>query len=320
MSEPDTSRHLRALAEHDGQRLDRVLVALVPDWSREKLKRLIEEGQVEIDGKPIKRSSEVVREGAELAIRLELHDVMRPGAKAGLVLEFLWSDEHLIVVNKPAGMVAHPSTTVRVGTVSELAVARFGPLPSPQGEDRPGIVHRLDADTSGVMVLARTPEAADGLIAQFRERETHKVYHALVQGDSRFDTDWIELPLARSAQHEGRVQVATGGEGKAASTFYRTLERFDGAALLEVEPKTGRTHQIRVHLEAIDMPIFGDTLYRGRRRTSLSSDAPLPKRQALHASKLEFKHPIGGAALSFEAPLARDIQALLDWLRVHRRV
>lgn len=304
--------------QHDGQRLDRALGALVDGWSRERLRRLIESGRVRVDGATVTRPSEAVHTGARVVVELELDDPVRPGARAGLDFRVLYEDADLVAIDKPAGMVAHPSTTVRGGTVSELAAARFGALPTAQGADRPGIVHRLDGDTSGVMVLARTDEAAAALVEQFRERRVRKIYHGIVQGESRFDSDWIELPLARSAENEGRVQIARGGEGKPASTFYRTLERFDGAALLEVEPKTGRTHQIRAHLEAIDLPLFGDPLYRGRRRTSLPREAPIPARQALHASRLELVHPRSGAALAFEAPLPADLVALLDWLRGHR--
>jgi 23S rRNA pseudouridine1911/1915/1917 synthase len=304
--------------ELDGVRLDRALAALVEDWSRERLRRVIEAGQVELGGVPVTRPSEMVAAGAALRVLLELEDEVRPGARAGLVFRVLYEDEALVAIDKPAGMVAHPSTTVRGGTVSELACARYGELPNAQGADRPGIVHRLDSETSGVMVLARTPVAAEHLIEQFRERRVRKIYHALAQGEARFDSDWIEYPLARSAEHEGRVQIATDGQGKPASTFYRTLERFDGAAFLELEPKTGRTHQLRAHLEAIDLPLFGDPLYRGRRRTALPREAPVPARQALHASRLELVHPDTGQPLCFEAPLPADLNALLDWLRRHR--
>lgn len=304
--------------EHDGERLDRALSALVAGWSRERLRKLIECGQVCVDGAPVTRPSEAVRAGARVVVELELAEQVRPGARAGLDFRVLYEDADLVAIDKPAGMVAHPSTTVRGGTVSELARARYGELPSAQGADRPGIVHRLDSETSGVMVLARSDEAAASLIEQFRERRVRKIYHGIVQGESRFDSDWIELPLARSAENEGRVQIARDGGGKSASTFYRTLERFDGAALLEIEPKTGRTHQIRAHLEAIDLPLFGDPLYRGRRRTSLPREAPIPSRQALHASRLELTHPRSGAPLVFEAPLPADLSALLDWLRGNR--
>ncbi|TAJ17185.1 MAG: RluA family pseudouridine synthase [Planctomycetota bacterium] len=304
--------------EHDGERLDRALSALVDGWSRERLRRLIEEGQVRVDGQLATRPSETVHTGARIAVALELAEHVRPGARAGLDFRVLYEDEDVIAIDKPAGMVAHPSTTVRGGTVSELATARFGALPAAQGADRPGIVHRLDSETSGVMVLARSDAAAASLVEQFRERRVRKVYHGIVQGEARFDTDWIEFSLARSAENEGRVQIARDGDGKPASTFYRTLERFDGAAFLELEPKTGRTHQLRAHLEAIDMPLFGDPLYRGRRRTSLAREAPIPARQALHASRLELSHPRTGAALAFDAPLPADLVALLDWLRLHR--
>ena len=211
--------------------------------------------------------------------------------------------------------MTHPSATVRGGTVSEMATERWGELATAQGDDRPGIVHRLDAETSGVLVLARTEAAGEELVRQFREREVSKRYLAIVHGDPRFDSDWIEREIARSDHGSDRMAVVADGEGREAITYYETLERFGDFALLACEPKTGRTHQIRVHLSSIGHTVVSDRLYRARRKLELPRDAPAMPRHALHAQRLGFRHPTTGEELAFEAPLPADMQALLDWLR-----
>jgi 23S rRNA pseudouridine1911/1915/1917 synthase len=252
---------------------------------------------------------------------IELSDVpasrVRRGAHLDLDFRVVHVDDAIVVVDKPAGMVVHPSTTVRGGTLSELAERRFGPLPTPQGEERHGIVHRLDAETSGLVVLARTEEAGVELKRQFKAREVEKVYLALVHGEPRFDADWIEAPLGRAKKSPDRVSVVGEDEGRHARTFYEVHERFGCAALLACKPVTGRTHQIRVHLESIEHPVIGDKLYRGRRgrRDRLPEGAPVLARHALHAQHLVFRHPESGAPMAFEAPLPPELQELYEWLR-----
>jgi 23S rRNA pseudouridine1911/1915/1917 synthase len=301
--------------ELDGWRLDKALAALEPELGRERLKGIVLAGGVQLGGQPAPRPSQTVRAGDQIELDASWAPSPRPGAPAGLEFRVLHEDEHVIVLDKPAGMVAHPSATVRGGTVSELVAERYGALPAPQGADRPGLVHRLDADTSGLLLVARSELASTELMRQFREREVRKTYLALVHGDPRFDSDWIERPLSRSARHEGRVQVQPEGEGRPASTFYRVLERYGCAALLAVEPHTGRTHQIRAHLESVELPLVADRLYRGRARATLPSGLPPLERQALHAWQLEFTHPASAAALRFEAPPPADFSALRDALR-----
>ncbi|HED65764.1 MAG TPA: RluA family pseudouridine synthase, partial [Planctomycetes bacterium] len=196
---------------------------------------------------------------------------------------------------------------------------RYGSLPSPQGEDRPGIVHRLDADTSGLIVVGRSEEAAAGLVEAFRGHRVEKRYLAIVFGVPRFDSDWIEAPLGRATGRADRVRVVEPGEGRDARTFYRTLERFERFALVEALPETGRTHQIRVHLASIDHPLVGDRVYRGRRGLSrkLPREAPAPKRHALHAAGLGFEHPVTGEPLAFESAPPADMERFLRWLRVN---
>jgi 23S rRNA pseudouridine1911/1915/1917 synthase len=230
----------------------------------------------------------------------------------------LHEDEDLVVISKPPGMVTHPSSIVRGETLSEWAVERYGALPTVQGEDRPGIVHRLDADTTGLVVLARRQAAAEALLAAFKARTVEKTYLALVHNVPRFDSDWIETPIGRSAKRSDRMSTVPEGEGMQAETFYLMRQRFSGGALLEVRPRTGRTHQIRVHLSSIDHPLIGDQVYRGRRGLHLARlpGAPRFERHALHAWKLAFAHPHGGAPLAFEAKLPPDFEAFLAWARV----
>jgi len=306
--------------ELDGARLDRCLAQLAPETSRTHLKELILAGCVRANGAVLGRPGVAVAAGQRLEVEWRERRAAREEDASGAGLEVLWEDEHLAVIDKPPGVLVHPSSAVRGATISELAVRRWGPLPVLQGTDRPGIVHRLDAGTSGLIVIARTEPAAEGLLRAFRERAVEKLYLALVYGDPRFDSGWIEAPIERSARHPERMQTAQPGAGRAAETAYAVRERFAGFALLSCSPKTGRTHQIRVHLASIGLPLAGDPLYRRRGGPSivLPSEAPALARQALHASALAFDHPVGGERLAFESPLPADFATLLAWLREHR--
>ncbi len=315
-----TPRTFSVPDELDGERLDRVLVALLEDVSRTRVQELIQDGGVRIDGEPPERMSTRVEAGATI----ELLDVARSRVRYGGVdeageapLVIVHEDEHVIVIDKPAGMVSHPSSVVRGGTLSERAVARFGPLPAPQGEDRPGVVHRLDADTSGLIVLGRSEAAATELVRMFRDRDVAKRYLAIVFGVPRFDTDWIDSAIGRAPGRPDRMSVVDGGQGREALTYYETRERFDGFGYVECKPTTGRTHQLRVHLSSIEHPLVGDRVYRGRRglRRNIPRGAPPMTRHALHASGLAFAHPVTGERLEFEAPLAADMEAWLVFLR-----
>ncbi|MBI5365060.1 MAG: RluA family pseudouridine synthase [Planctomycetes bacterium] len=194
------------------------------------------------------------------------------------------------------------------------------PVESAPAAPRPGVVHRLDRDTSGVLLLARTELALVELQRQFREREVEKLYAALVNGDPRFDSDWIEGWLGRHPKAPDKISVVREGTGRAATTYYEVRERFRGAARLAVFPKTGRTHQVRVHLASIELSIVGEKLYVPKRRqiAKLPPDAPALSRQALHAERLTITHPATGKRIYFEAPWPADMQAVLEWLRVHR--
>jgi len=313
-SEP-TQRHLTVPSDLGGKRLDQILVRGLGDLSRERFKELIQDGRVMVDGAVQNRASTKIPTGSQVEVVLELRDRTRPGSAEGATYELLHEDEHILIVTKPAGMVVHPSERVRGGTLSELLAERFPGLPSPQGEDRPGIVHRLDAETSGVLVVARTEAAGEELKRQFAAREVHKTYCAVVYGEPRFDSDYITAPLGRAKGSERVTILAEEDGGRSAETFYRTLERLGVGSYLECEPRTGRTHQIRVHLESIGHPVVGDKLYRGKRVLRLPGGRVQADRHLLHALRLEFDHPGSGDRVSFEAPLPDDMAAVVEKLR-----
>jgi 23S rRNA pseudouridine1911/1915/1917 synthase len=245
-------------------------------------------------------------------------------APAPVPVEFgvLYEDAQVIVIGKPPGLSVHrPEGRRGDGSINlaDLAVERFGPLSLAGGEDRPGIVHRLDRETSGVMVLARTDEAMHFLKAQFRARTVEKEYRAITFGVPRFDSDWIDRNLAPNPQRGDRMIVVQEG-GREAQTYYEVVERFDGFSHLRCRPKTGRTHQIRVHLQSIGHSLVADRLYRSRnvQGRTMPQDAPVPDRHALHARMLAFDHPVTRERLVFEAPIPADLEALLAWLREAR--
>ncbi len=318
MSKDNGKRSWAVPADFEGDRLDRLLVHELPEWSRSKLQRLIRDGHVCIGGEAISKPGFKLERGQRVEVCFPEREV-RLDPNVLQELEVLHECEHMLVINKQAGLLVHRSDVSTEASLSDLANARFGPLPSPQGEDRPGIVHRLDRETSGLIVLARSEVAVEELLRQFREREVRKTYLALVHGSPRFDSDWIEAPLGRSRRQPDRQSVLDEGEGRSASTFYETLEKFKGFALVHCQPKTGRTHQIRVHMSSVDLPIYADPLYRtqGAIRVPMPEAAPKLARHALHALRLEFNHPVSGERLKFEAPVPADLEYLIDWLRLH---
>lgn len=303
-----------------GQRLDQVLVGLVDGWSRSRLQDLIKAGKVRLAGAVVTKPGAILVESGEIEVDLAPSPEAEGPALPGLDLQILFEDEHLIVVDKPAGMLTHGREDRVEASVAEIAERRFGPLPSLYGPARPGIVHRLDRETSGVLLIGRSEAALAELKRQFQAREVEKTYLAVVHGSPRFDTDWIEGHLGRTAKHRDRISVVKEGEGRYASTYYETRERFREFARLDVFPKTGRTHQVRVHLASIGLPLVGEKLYLPRRSRPkpLPPEAPRIERQALHARALAFKHPATGEPTRFEAPEPADIHVLLEWLRANR--
>jgi 23S rRNA pseudouridine1911/1915/1917 synthase len=314
-------------AAEAGHRLDAVLASRFPDYSRVHLRRVISAGGVQVDGRGGKPAYRL-KEGQRVVIVLpEIpRETPRP---ENIPLEVLYQDEHLIVVNKPPGMVVHPARGHWSGTLASALQFHFGPtLSTSGGASRPGIVHRLDRDTSGVILVARSDQAHSKLAKQFAARSIEKEYFALVTGCPQRDRDIIDCPIGFHPQVREKMAIRRDdAASRPAQTFYEVLERFDGFAAMRLLPKTGRTHQIRVHLNHIGCPVLCDKQYGGRSRITRGeirrdpTDAVvLLERQALHARRLRFLHPVTNEPLEVEAPLPADIAAVLGALCQFRRI
>jgi 23S rRNA pseudouridine1911/1915/1917 synthase len=307
--------------DEGGQRLDRLLAQRGFLPTRARVAALVRAGLVRVDG-VVRRASFAVASG-------QMIEVIAPPPERSTVepeaipLEVLFEDEWMAAVNKPAGMATHPAPGSRRGTLVAALLHRFGESAEWPDPQRPGIVHRLDKDTTGVIVVAKTPAAMHALARQFERRTVVKVYHALVHGAPRGDSGDVDLPIGRDPASRHRMQARVG-QRRPASTQWRVLERFGEspafAAWIEAAPRTGRTHQIRVHLASLGTPVVGDALYAGERRAPSAPPILLDRlgnfpRQALHASRLGLRHPANGRSLEIAAPLPADLVALLDELR-----
>jgi 23S rRNA pseudouridine1911/1915/1917 synthase len=301
-----------------GMRLDRFLATLPELGTRSHAKSLLDEGRVAVDGRP-RKAGHAVRTGERVAVKVP------PPAPAGvepepLPLVVLYEDEYLLAIDKPPDMVVHPAAGARRGTVVNAVLHRLGALAGVGEPERPGIVHRLDRDTSGVLLVARTAPALEGLARQFRDRTITKRYVAVVHGSVRGPAGVIDRPIGRHPRERQRMSVRARG-GRSAVTRFEVVERFPGATLLRLAPQTGRTHQLRVHLAALGHPIVGDRVYGGRGRavggTPAAAAAVLAAfpRQALHAESLTFAHPMSGAGLRVAAALPADMRGLVGALR-----
>lgn len=303
-----------------GRRFDQALLELVgTGMSRTHLQTLIKAGKVRFRGEVVTKPGLLLLEGGAATVDVEGALARDPDCAAAM--RTIHEDEEILVVDKPAGLLTHRNTPTGEPGAAEIVERGRGPFPSSEEEGRrPGVVHRLDRETSGVLVLAKTPAALETLQTAFRERTVAKTYLALVIGDPRFDSEWIEAQLGRNERHPDRVSVVKDGEGRDALTYYEVRERFRGFALIAVFPKTGRTHQVRVHMAYAHLPLLGDELYRPSRRQleKLPDDAPPAARQMLHAQALEFPHPATGAVVRHEAPIPDDFAAILAWLRANR--
>lgn len=305
-------------AEEHEQRLDLLLVKRFPDRSRTTLKRWVDQGRVLVGDRPAHKAGELVDAGTKVHVSIPPPPAAPTLASAG-PLEVLYEDGHIAVVNKPAGISTHPNANDRGDTLAERAAARWSDLPELQGADRPGIVHRLDRYTSGVTVLALTAPAMEELRTQFRVRTVRKEYRTLVYGAPTFDSGWIERAIGRDPDRPEQMSVNVAA-GREASTFWEVLERYDGFAYLRCRPRTGRTHQIRVHLTSEGHPLLGDRVYRTRASggIALPEACPPVERQFLHAYALQFRHPASGEEMEFVVPLPEDMRAVRDYLREHR--
>jgi 23S rRNA pseudouridine1911/1915/1917 synthase len=316
---PPGRHSILAAAGMGGQRLDRFLADQFAGLSRSRVKALIEGGRAARDGQPAREPAEAVREGALYTLDLPIPTAAMPEAQH-IAFTILHEDRDLIVLDKPAGLVVHPAPGNEDGTLVNALLAHCGDsLPGIGGERRPGIVHRLDKDTSGVMVVAKTELALAALSAAFAARDLDRAYLALAWGLPNPAAGEIEGAIGRDPRDRKRMAVVTRG-GRAALTRYRTLRQRDAAvSLLECRLATGRTHQIRVHLASRGHPILGDPVYLRRVPAAaralpaalrgLALDFP---RQALHAARLGFSHPRTGETLSFETAPPPDMQALID--------
>jgi 23S rRNA pseudouridine1911/1915/1917 synthase len=317
-----------AAAEHEGTRLDRFLADAFPDFSRSRLEGLIDSGAVALNAKTIRDANRRVKPGETYTLAVPAPKPARPQGQ-DIPLNVVYEDGDLIVIDKPAGLVVHPAAGNPDGTLVNALIAHCGPaLIGIGGEARPGIVHRLDKDTSGLIVAAKNDRAMSSLAKQFARHTIERAYHAVVWGSPRAGDGVIEGDIGRSPFDRKRMAVLRGG-GKAARTRYRAIETFGDparplASLIECRLETGRTHQIRVHLTHIGHPLIGDPSY-GRAR-----QAPRPKtdaeakaftaagefpRQALHARLLGFQHPSLHKTLRFESAWPADFSALVNALR-----
>lgn len=294
--------------EGDGQRLDKFLVERLDGFSRARLQALIADGFVLVDGAPAKKAGQALDSGQRVTVRIP------PPQPAHLVgenipLEILFENDDLLVVNKPAGMVVHPAAGHDTGTLVHAVLGHEPDLDGIGGEERPGVVHRLDKDTSGLIVLAKNERAHRWLAEQFKSRAVEKTYLALVDGAPPTPSGRVEAPIGRDIRDRKKMAIVPPGKGREAVSEYRTLERFPEHTLLEFHPLTGRTHQIRLHCAFLGCPVTGDRFY-GRRKPSLDLG-----RHFLHAQRLKITLPGEKQPRTFEAPLPDELARALAGLR-----
>ncbi len=323
--------------EEAGWRLDLYLTRCYPQYSRVLLRKAIQAGGVEIDGKGGKPSYRL-KPGQRIVFTLPELPRSSPVPEE-IPLDILYEDDVLAVVNKPADMVVHPSRGHWSGTLVSALAFKYDELSSVRGPERPGIVHRLDRDTSGVILIAKNNVSHARLADLFQTKKIHKEYFAIVSGVPSFDSDVIDLPIGHHPKNREKMMIARSDpEAKSAVTRFEVLERFRGFSTVRALPQTGRTHQIRVHLAHVGTPVLCDKLYGGFSAITLGEiagrrgdPAPLPEgedadsfetpilaRQALHARRLTFIHPETGKEITVEAPIPGDMQRTLDAIRKYR--
>lgn len=313
MTGKDRTETFHVTPELAGIRADIALSRVLEGQTRSQVKRLIEEGNVVIEGEPIK-SSRKLEQGEEVRVRIPPPESLEAEPEE-IPLSVLYEDEDLIVIDKPAGMTVHPGAGVKRGTLVNALLFRCKDLSGIGGKIRPGIVHRLDKNTSGVMVVAKNDMSHDSLVRQFKDRTVKKKYIAVVEGAVKKDSGSFSSKIGRHPTH--RVKMSSkAASGRESLTNWKVLKRFEKAALVEAEPKTGRTHQIRVHFSENGHPIVADELYghKKHRTSRLDRAAKAIGRQALHASGLGFTHPRTGKFMEFTAPVPEDMKKALNIL------
>lgn len=314
---------LNLTADISNVRLDKYLADEIEILSRTKIKECIEEDGVSVNGRKEKPS--YMLKGGE-SIRIEIPEEKPTTIKGeNIPLDIVHEDDELIIVNKPAGLVIHPGAGAVAGTLVNALVYHFDHLSQRYGNERPGIVHRLDEDTSGVLVVAKTDRSHLRLAEQFSSRTVEKTYLGVAWGRFKKKDGIVKGAIARHPRQRKKFAVAE--EGRPAETWYKVVKEYDCLTLIEIEPKTGRTHQIRVHMASIHHPIFADETYGGGRsrvkgysvpqRNFLYSLFSSIHRQALHAKRIAFHHPKSGHRVAFKAPLPHDFQELLDRLELN---
>jgi 23S rRNA pseudouridine1911/1915/1917 synthase len=301
----DEEQVISFVVKDGDERLDKILAAQIPDLSRATAQRLIKDGGATVNRRPSKPSYRV-QVGDEIVVHIpaELPEQVLP---EDIPLDIIYEDEYMLVVNKPAGMVVHPAAGHKSGTLVNAVVAHCPQVIDVGGADRAGIVHRLDKDTSGLILVAKDEETRDVLQHQFKRRQVAKTYLALVEDQVQPREGIIEAAVGRDKRQ--RKKMAVVRSGREAQTTYRAIEYFPNHTLLEVRPHTGRTHQVRVHLAWLGYPIVGDAVYGNRRQPLLKS------RHFLHAARLRLTHPVTGVEVAFEAPLPPELAAILEHLR-----
>ncbi|MDE0317795.1 MAG: RluA family pseudouridine synthase [Candidatus Poribacteria bacterium] len=311
--------------EHNGKRLDQFLMSATEGISRTYLQKLIRDGAVTVNEKVSKQPSHPLRSGDQVCLSLPNSQPLETVLPEDISLDILYEDSHLIVLNKPAGMLVHPASGVNSGTLVNALLAHCTDLSGIGGVERPGIVHRLDKDTSGVLVVAKTDVVHRELSVQFEKHTITRQYVAVVCGIPAEVTGTIDAQIARSRRDRRRMTTVKNS-GRQAVTHYQVLEIYNKFSLVQLTLETGRLHQIRVHLQHIGQPVAGDAIYGGDQRALNDADV-LPvkhalihlKRQALHARSLQFEHPVTQERLIFSAPKPADMERLVDALRTLSR-
>ena len=321
MKNGTTAYHIQK--EQHGTRLDRFLIGVTNDMSRTHLQRLIRDGNLTVNGKVAKQPSYALRDGDEVHLTLPPPRPLDTITPENIALDILHEDSHLIVLNKPAGMLVHPANDMYTGTLVNALLAHCTDLSGIGGVERPGIVHRLDKDTSGILVVAKTDVVHRELSAQFEKHSITRQYLAIVCGIPAETAGTIDARIARSRRDRRRMTTVEN-HGRHAVTHYEVLERYPKFALVQLTLETGRLHQIRVHLQHIGHPVAGDAIYGGEQRAINDADTGALKhalaqlkRQALHARLLGFVHPTTGENLTFSAPMPKDMQRVLDALQTN---
>lgn len=305
--QPD-QQHLLKVSANSTLRLDKFLAQSLPDYSRSRLQSLIKQGQVRVDGHPATKSSLSLRGGEEVEVRVP------PPKSVNLIpeaipLDIIFENDDLILINKEAGMVVHPAVGHSSGTLIHAVLAHAPDIEGVGGELRPGLVHRLDKDTSGLIVLAKNERSQRVLQQQFEQRQVEKSYLALLDGHPPTQTGRVEAPIGRDSRNRKKMAVVAKGKGREALSEYRVIESFPRHTLVEVDLLTGRTHQIRVHMAFLGCPVAGDRVY-GKKKASLEL-----QRQFLHAARLGLRLPGERVLRRFEAPLPDDLSTALESLQ-----